>query len=229
MGFDIIAAVRRASVDRDGAWRFVREYAEHFVTPLGEGDGCAVDEAEERLGLRLPAAVREAYALFGRRADLTSIQDELLAPEQLRVWDDVLVHRVENQGCAHWGVALSGDDPPVFLRPDLADKRVERWEPFLDRFSLACVEMVLAESLMLEDGLTDCRELGDDEVERVGRAFTPLVVPDVGGSRWYAGDDAVVRLVEGGFLMVRGRTPAALGAVVEAFPGEWQWSEDVEG
>ncbi|GAA1299347.1 hypothetical protein [Saccharothrix xinjiangensis] len=221
MGFDVVAAVERA-VDRDGAWRFVREYAEHFATPLGDGDGCAVDEAEERLGVRLPAAVREAYALFGRRTDLTSNQDELLPPDRLGLWDDVLVHRVENQGCAHWGVALSGDDPPVLVRPDLADKREERWEPFLDRFSLACVEMVLSESLFLEDGLTDWRELEDDgELTRVERAFAPLPAPGVGGSRWYANDDAVVRVVDGGLLMVRGRTPGALGAVLEAFPGDW--------
>ncbi|MER5261973.1 hypothetical protein ABTZ99_07830 [Actinosynnema sp. NPDC002837] len=222
MGFDIAAAVERAAVDRDGAWRFVREYAEHFVTPLGVDDGCAVDEAEERLGVRLPAAVREAYALFGRRTDLTSNQDELLRPDELKVWDGVLVHRVENQACAYWGVALSGDDPPVFVRPDLADKRVEMWEPFVDRFSLACVEMVLAESLLLEDGLTDCRELeGEEERLRVERVFAALAVPEVGDSRWYANHDAVVRVIGSGFLVVRGRTSGALAAVLAAFPGEW--------
>lgn len=225
MGFDMGAALERAVVDRHQAWWFVREYAEHFVSPLGDDDGCAVDEAEERLGIRLPTAVREAYALFGRRADLTGNQDELLSPDRLRMWDGVLVHRVENQACAHWGVAPVGDDPPVFLRPDLADKRVEKWEPFLDRFSLACVEMVLAESLLLQDGLTECRELEDDvDLARIERAFTPLAVPHVGDSRWYANDDVVVRVMGDGFLMVRGRTSAALGAVLEAFPGEWLWS-----
>lgn len=220
MGFDVVAAVERA-VDRDGAWWFVREYAEHFATPLGDDDGCAVDEAEERLGVRLPAAVREAYALFGKRADLTSNQDELLPPDRLGLWDGVLVHRVENQGCAHWGVALTGDDPPVLVRPDLADKRVERWEPFLDRFSLACVEMVLSESLFLEDGLTDYLHLEDEGPPRVPDAFRPLPAPGVGRSRWYAGDDAVLRVVDDGFLMARGRTPAALEAVLAAFPGDW--------
>ncbi|NUT47268.1 MAG: SMI1/KNR4 family protein [Saccharothrix sp.] len=222
MGFDITVALERAAGGRTGAWAFVREYAEQFVTPIGDGDGCAVDEAEERLGMRLPAAVREAYALFGRRGDLTSNQDELLRPDELRMWDGVLVHRVENQACAYWGVTPSGDDPPVFVRPDLDDKSAEKWEPFLDRFSLACVQMVLAESLLLEDGRTDCREVEDaGELPRIERAFTPLAVPDVDQSRWYANDDAVVRVVDGGFLMVRGRTSEALAAVLDQFRGDW--------
>jgi hypothetical protein len=47
----------------------------------GNGYGKAdIDAAEERLGVRFPAAVREAYGLFGRRADLTSNQDRQLRP-----------------------------------------------------------------------------------------------------------------------------------------------------
>jgi hypothetical protein len=41
-----------------------------------------------------------------RRADLTSNQDALLAPDQLRLdqTGDALVFRLENQSCARWGI-----------------------------------------------------------------------------------------------------------------------------
>ncbi|MGM1060449.1 hypothetical protein [Saccharothrix sp. Mg75] len=103
MGIDVAAELSLGLDDRDDAWRFIRWYAEHFAAPLEDGDGHAVEEAEERLGVRLPAAVREAYALFGRRADLTSNQDELLAPDELLLSGDVLVYRADHRARAHWG------------------------------------------------------------------------------------------------------------------------------
>jgi hypothetical protein len=38
-------------------------------------------------------------------------------------------------------------DPPVVMRLDMADKQAESWTVWLDRFSMACVEMVLSEYL----------------------------------------------------------------------------------
>ncbi|NED52573.1 SMI1/KNR4 family protein, partial [Micromonospora aurantiaca] len=58
--------------------------------------------AEKKLGVRLPAAVREAYMLFGRREDLHSNMQHLLAPADFYVDDreEALVFREENQGAA---------------------------------------------------------------------------------------------------------------------------------
>src|SRR3954471_17711909 len=79
----------------EDAWRFIRSFAASWRTPLLEEDGVAgggpagggaggeLDAPETGLGLRLPAALREAYRLFGRRTDLTSNQDVLLGPERL--------------------------------------------------------------------------------------------------------------------------------------------------
>ncbi|MFD9634254.1 hypothetical protein [Streptomyces violascens] len=48
--------------------------------------------------------------LFGRRRDLTSNHDVLLAPAELYVdpGREPLVFRHENQGSASWGILLSG-------------------------------------------------------------------------------------------------------------------------
>ncbi|NEE38294.1 hypothetical protein G3M53_74465, partial [Streptomyces sp. SID7982] len=81
---------------------------------------------------------------FGRRPDLTSVQDSLLSPEHLHVDDGALVFRLENQAVAEWAIRqehLTDDDPPVVFRRRDGDS--DRWMPFLDRFSTACIEMVL--------------------------------------------------------------------------------------
>ena len=111
--------------DRQRAWDFIAEFAAAWTRPLAPGDGYGDDvlwAAGERLGVRLPATLREAYLLFGRREDLTARQDPLLPPDRLRMdrADPVIVFRRENQCCAEWGVAMtdlwSPEDPPVYMR-----------------------------------------------------------------------------------------------------------------
>jgi len=150
--FDVGQEVAVSLDSRQGAWRFICRYTESWLTPLTDDDGWTeadLEAAEQCLRLRLPPAIREAYALFGRRQDLTSIQDRLLGPDQLEVdtTGKVLVYRVENQSVAVWGVPLAATaqaDPPVVMARNFEDIG---WEPYLERFSLACVEIVLSESL----------------------------------------------------------------------------------
>ncbi|MCX4765607.1 SMI1/KNR4 family protein [Streptomyces sp. NBC_01275] len=220
--FDLDGGLTRALRGRAEAWEFVRGFAAYWGWPLEPGDGwddVRLGEVEGRLGVRLPAALREAYGLFGRRGDLTCNQDELLAPEALYVEDGVLVYQVENQSCAYWGVPLADlgqDDPGTVARPDAPGARWEAWEPSL---SVACVAMIMAETLFRQDGFTDYVELDEDvDLEVLGLRR----LPDVGrGSRWFAGPDVLIRELDGGFVFVRARTEAALDAVREAVPGDW--------
>lgn len=58
-------------------------------SPLTGTDGytpAELDAAQARLGLPLPAALRDAYQLLGQRHDLTDNQDSLLAPKDLMGW-----------------------------------------------------------------------------------------------------------------------------------------------
>ena len=83
--FDLAAELATDVQDMQiGAWRFIRGFADAWLTPLRDGDGYSQAElnaAEDRLGLKLPTALREAYMLFGKRADLCGTQDFLNTSE----------------------------------------------------------------------------------------------------------------------------------------------------
>ncbi|GIF97539.1 hypothetical protein [Catellatospora citrea] len=230
-GFDALHALCGEEGDRSRGWRFVCALAAACGRPVVEGDGVHADRlqaAERRLGIELPAALREAYRLFGRRRDLTSAQDRLLSPDQLRCdADNVLVFRVEAQHCASWGVpaeAVDRDDPPVLVNTG------DRWVPYTDRLSIALVEMVLSEAMFSGDeGCVDNRDLDDAASEAILAMFERLPLPDfpfwagMDGPpvRWFAGPDVLLRDDGGTWLWIHGRTPAAVQAVRNRLPGEW--------
>ncbi|MEU9576455.1 SMI1/KNR4 family protein [Streptomyces chilikensis] len=226
--FDMHRRLSEALADSTEAWRFLREFAEYWQQPLRPGDGWSERElraAEARLGLRLPAALREAYLVFGRRSDLTSNHDTLLAPDELRVVDGALVYRAENQGCAFWGVmldALEHDDPGTVMRLDLADKAQERWEAWNPSLTAACVEMVMSEAVQYDKGFTDYAEWETgDAGERLRDLLQELPAPGP-DSRWFSGPDVLVRAVEGFCVHARGRTAEAMEQLRETLPwGDW--------
>lgn len=231
--FDVAEELAASLSDRSGAWRFVRRFAEHWLTPLTAADGWGEADlraAEERLGIRLPTALCEAYGMFGRREDFTR-QDRLLGPGELTVdlTGEALVFRVENQSVACLGVPLAAmdqPDPPVVWAPNFDDAG---WQPYLERFSLACVEIVLSESLIsagLE--LSDNRSLDPAAAALLAQRFVRLAIPDYplwfsagGWVRWFGGPEVLLRDDGGKWLWAYARTPAALGMVRAALAGEW--------
>jgi hypothetical protein len=229
---------RLVAGDRHGGWEFVRALTAAFGCPVVEGDGvdpALVQVGEDRIGFALPAALREAYLLFGRRGDLTAAQDSLVWPQSLNVDPDgVLVFRVEAQGCASWGVpvpAIGQDDPPVVVNVGAG------WEPYSDRLSVALVEMVMSEAMFSADGPNvDNRELDDTANALVSAAFERLPLPvfpfwagiNGPGVRWFAGPDVLLRNEGETWLWVHGRTPEAVQAVRERLSGEWLTVPDDE-
>ncbi|MGP4024650.1 hypothetical protein [Actinomadura sp. 3N407] len=214
--------------DASSAWGFIRDFVASWRVPLAPDDGwpeATLAEAEDRLDLGLPLAMREAYGLFGRRKDLTSIQDELLDPPRLYVDDGVLVFRVENQAVWHWGIsvaALDEPDPPVVVRSYMGND-TGRWEPWLERFSLACVEIVLSGSLFSSEELSDNRPLEDDESGVLSRRYARLPLPEYGtpSTLWFTAPDLIMRDDHRVWLWVRARTPDALAEVRRELPGDW--------
>jgi hypothetical protein len=87
-----------------------------------------LEEAERRLGLPLPAVLRQYYLVAGRHP-LNLALNELRAPSELSVEGDVLVFMDENQGVVLWGIAgssLALEDPQVLQASTGAELR---WYP----------------------------------------------------------------------------------------------------
>lgn len=223
MTFDVAGAAARAVAERAAAWRFVEGFAAAWAEPIEPQDGWSRADlalTEDQLGVRLPEAVKEALSLFGKRPDLTSNQDRLLTPSELRMDRGVLVFRDENQWVAAWGVALGSDDPEVLIKLDLLNKAEERWDPWLPRFSLACVEMVLSEALFRDGAETADRETSEADISLLEDNFAELPLHSP-GTRWFVSDDVIVREDDGQWLWARARTPHALEVLVKQLPGDW--------
>ncbi|GAA3655053.1 hypothetical protein C8D87_10414 [Lentzea atacamensis] len=223
MTFDVAGEAARAVRERDAAWRFIEGFAAAWAEPIEPQDGWSRQEladTEDQLRVRIPEAVKEALSLFGKRPDLTSNQDRLLTPAELRVDHGVLVFRDENQWVAAWGTRVTGDDPEVLIKLDLVNKAEERWDPWLPRFSLACVEMVLSEALFRDGAETADRETSEGDISLLEDHFAllPLNSP---GTRWFARDDVIVREDDSQWLWARARTPHALEVLLKTLPGEW--------
>ncbi|MFE2326042.1 SMI1/KNR4 family protein [Streptomyces sp. NPDC059385] len=236
--FDAAAAMHAGISDRSEAWDFIRAFATGWYAPLAEGDGFGEEElqhAEGRLDVSLPTALREAYLLFGRRSASFEHQDPMLPPSELFVHEDlggVLCFRSENQGCAFWGVRLCDlreTDPPVVVQSQ------DGWRPFMDRVSLACVELVLAEALFSQGQLYNACELPPDAADTLPRLYERVALPDYpmwtgdddSPVRWYSAPGLLLRqdgLTAYSWLHVRGRSLAHLTAVCSSVPGLWaQW------
>lgn len=239
-GFDAGEALGGGLGDRRQAWEFIRRFAAEWTTPLAPADGVSRDvwrAAEHHIGAELPAALREAYLLFGRRPDLTARQDRLVPPYRLGLDESgtTVVFRVENQHCAAWGVAitdLATADPPVYIQ----DRKGGGWEPFLDRVSLACVEMVLSEVVIGREQLGDMCDLPSELIAVVESAYAQMALPEYRlwaergiTVRWFSALGKLLRMDGRGprcWLLAGGQTPAGLEAIRAAVPGPWarvQW------
>ncbi|MGI5171454.1 hypothetical protein ACQEU3_44610 [Spirillospora sp. CA-253888] len=253
-GFDLAAVVTAAVAAADPAeiWKVVRWFAETWLVPLGRWDGCdrfELDAAEERLGVRLPTALRQAHALLGRRDDLLGDMHRLESLEGLHlVTADVfpeeierLVFRTENQGRWDWGIRLTDlhlDDPPVLMtgqcdgRCSVPDDCAARGVTVLERTSWAVLEAVLDESRLHAAGVHNTR-IPADQLAVVQQAFTRLGLPDQPaapvppcaiGAGWYTGTDVLVRAEGWGDqidLTLIGRTLPALEAAAAKLPDGW--------
>lgn len=222
--------------DAGSAFAFIEWFAREWLTPVRDGDGCTDEELaaiEERLGLRLPASLAAFYRLLGRRRDLTSNQDRLIALNSLTVQDGVLVYRIEAQGCATWGVRATDlrlADPPTVFCEGCQDG--SPWRPFLGSFSLAAVEMVLCEAVIAGvEGCDDNRELDEADIERLEELYQRLPFPDYPAwwqpdvpqaVRWFCGPSVLIREDSRTWLWVLAQNAASLARVRDALPGGWQ-------
>jgi hypothetical protein len=78
--------------------------------------------AERRLGVGLPRAVREYYAVLGAEAQLNRGHNRLIPVNDLEVAQDHIAFLEENQAVVFWAFRTSDaatDDPPVYQCPNV--------------------------------------------------------------------------------------------------------------
>ena len=226
MGFDIQAGLRNLDTYED-VWRFIREFAAAWGEPINESDDVSdaeLDAVEDRFWVRLPEVVRQGYQLVGRHPDLTSRNGYLYELDELEYQpsDGMLTFRCTHQATAFFTVRLRpwSDDPPVYIDPDFT-------EPYVDRFSISLVEMVLWESVAAGDR-ADCRGLTDYDGDLLA-GLTPvsrLLPPMSWNEDLYASRDILLRQSLD-LLMISARTDEALEEFRCAHPGEWAGRESV--
>jgi hypothetical protein len=84
-------------------------------------------EAESRLNLALPEALKDYFAVAGKSREMMDADFRLLAPEHLRVEGQYLVFCEENEWPAQWGIKL--DDLAKFPNPRVVGRRdnTQKW------------------------------------------------------------------------------------------------------
>lgn len=183
---------------REDRWSLLKDFVAEWHSPLEFGDGYTaeeIDAAEQRLGLKLPLALREWYQLAGQRKDLTAVQNFLRPPDRLLTREEdgaqVLYFYTENQGEPNWGILASDlklDDPPVYL-----DETGAIETQTLSEFIM---QMVTLETACFGGAYGGNGPANPEALESVRRHFVRLGFPDwhwpVDGSRLYGGSDILI-------------------------------------
>jgi len=197
-------------------------------TPLQEGDGYSpeeLDAAEQRLGFKLPLALREWYQLAGQRENIVAPQNWLVSPAELEIEEEngLLVFHSENQQVVEWGIQaddLDLDNPPVWL--DDSGLHDTQQEPIRENDTLSefVLQMVVFETIVWPQVLQGYSRGASLALDTVEQSFVPLEFPDwhwpVYPTRFYGGNDILIQVFGEKELHVAARSRAAFKEVETA-------------
>jgi len=129
--------------------QYTRRYAYLVLRHLGRQplptDGLSdtqIGQAEAKLGLRFPDAVRNYYQVAGNLSELNKTHNRLFDLSELCLEDNYLIFMEENQAVAHWGIKtndLAQPDPEVWQR---ANSTPPEWYSEKMTFSDFMIRMV---------------------------------------------------------------------------------------
>jgi hypothetical protein len=128
-------------------------------------------DAEARLGVKLPKALWDYYALVGRHK-INQVHNRLLPPDRLDVEKRHLVFMEENQGVVYWGLRRTdlGEKDPTVLQS--LDPEEDPWYSERTRCSDFLIAMLCWQAVGGGLPYTGYSEgLGADAVGRIRRAW----------------------------------------------------------
>jgi hypothetical protein len=168
----------------------LQHVVDYWHGPIRRQDG--MSEAE-LAGSCLPAALRWWYRWAGRRLEIMSGQNFLLAPRGKRgqpfMRGDRLQFYVENQYVYRWATLPDGDDPPVFGRY----KDDEPWEAEGVRISEHLILACLFEAVSRHANFfASAAWLDEDKFATLAERVPPIAIPPWRwmGSRFFARNGA---------------------------------------
>ncbi|MEO7716905.1 MAG: hypothetical protein ABIY70_11940 [Capsulimonas sp.] len=102
-------------------WTVIQDFIDHWYSPGFYDQGNSdqeIDQAEARLGLKLPNALRTLYTRLGTTLDQLAPVNSFSSLETLKLVDGLLIMRHEAQWVVVWGIQINDlllEDPPVYL------------------------------------------------------------------------------------------------------------------
>jgi hypothetical protein len=150
-----------------------------LVRPLTAADGeseASISKGEARLGVKLPAVLREYYLLAGRFDQFNRAHNRLLRPEEWSVDGGKLVFLEENQCVVFWGVeAITSpiDDPPVYQGQNVRARPTE-WYLEHERCSEFLLVMLHLQAVWGGYGFLGGTEVASEALEKFLTGWTPV-------------------------------------------------------
>ena len=145
------------------------DYLKHISALYQLNFPCCLPEAkitaaEQHLGIRFPAVLREYLLTLGGREAVNQSFNRLLQLEKMDFDDDYLVLMEENQGVFLCGIAradLAQDNPPVHIGFYTGETESYEWQLHLPDTSALLLELACTNATM--GGLRYCANIMDEE------------------------------------------------------------------
>ena len=222
--------------DREDRWSLLKDFIAEWHGPLEPGDGYSeaeLDVAEQRLGLKLPEALRECYGFAGKFIETFSVDPYAFTElNDLKIEEDeeILWLFAETQAIVSWGIRqqdLVRDDPPVYSENSYASAELLLANKTFSEFALQVV--VHQTACFTEIGGNASGK--EDTADIVIANFQPLGLPSwrwpSDQARFYGSDDVLIELDRDGksycHLWVAARTKTALQDTVKLFGLGWEY------
>ncbi|MFK8002340.1 MAG: hypothetical protein AB8H86_22285 [Polyangiales bacterium] len=201
-------------------WFDPAEAVEAAAAERASEDAC--DAAEERMGLRMPLAVREWCRLCARHPVLGRGNNRVVPAEELAVRDERVDLYIENQCVLTWGVRLSDwhhDDPPVVATETNVGSLGEVNRTCSDFY----FQMTLHQAHWASRAAFGYGDVASIVAEHYPRLDLP-VWPWAGAKEaftLYGDDDTVLNLDYTNHLLVSARTSDAFERAKRLFEAHW--------
>ncbi|MBH5330304.1 SMI1/KNR4 family protein [Eikenella sp. S3360] len=145
------------------------DYLKHIATLYQFKPPCGLPEtevyaAEQRLGIRFPAVLREYLLALGGSNAVNQSFNRLLPLAEMDFGQDYLVLAEENQGVFLCGIAkadLPQDNPPVHIGFYVGETGGYEWQPHLPDTRALLLELACTNAAM--GGLPYCANIMDEE------------------------------------------------------------------